>query len=137
MNPRLLLVIGIIFISLSPIFVKGMPVPALTSAFYRIFVALLVLAPFLLFTGKLKRISRKDLWISVLGGLIFAADIAVWNVSIQLSSATVATLLANLAPVWVGIGSVVFMKARLRTSFWAGTAVAFAGMVMLAGLPAI
>src|SRR5688572_26431982 len=105
MNPRIALIIGIICISLSPILVKGMDVHGLTSAFYRIFVAWALLVPFLLLTGKLKKISRKDVLISMLGGLIFASDIAVWNISIRLSSATVATLLANMAPVWVGIGS--------------------------------
>ena len=133
MNPRLALALGIICISLSPILVKGMPVPGLSSAFYRIFIAWLVLMPFCLLTGKLKSISAKDKRIAVLGGLIFASDIAVWNESIRLSSATVATLLANLAPVWVGIISAVFLKARPALAFWAGTAVAFSGMVLLAG----
>lgn len=133
MNPRLALLTGIVCISLSPILVKGMDVSALSSAFYRIFVAWALLLPFLLLTGKLKTISRKDVLISMLGGLIFASDIAVWNISIRLSSATVATLLANMAPVWVGIGSMIFLKARPGWLFWLGTGLAFSGMMLLAG----
>jgi drug/metabolite transporter (DMT)-like permease len=39
----------------------------------------------------------------VLCGVLFASDVAVWNIAIQNSSATQASLLVNLAPLWVGI----------------------------------
>ncbi|MFI5160006.1 MAG: hypothetical protein ACHQHN_01960 [Sphingobacteriales bacterium] len=78
MNPRVSLIIGIICISFSPIFVKLAVSPPITSGFYRIFFAWLVLAPYCIFTKQLK-IGYKDLGIAVLGGVVFGADIAVWN----------------------------------------------------------
>jgi drug/metabolite transporter (DMT)-like permease len=35
--------------------------------------------------------------------VLFASDVAVWNIAIQNSSATQASLLVNLALLWVGI----------------------------------
>ena len=65
--------------------------------------------------------------------MVFAADIAVWNISLSKISATVSTLLANLAPVWVGLlGYIIFKKLSGRL-FWIGTFVAIAGMIILVG----
>lgn len=131
MNPKLSLVLGILCISFSPIFVKLVPVP-LTAAFYRIFIAWVVLAPYCLIKGK-TRISRKNLMVAILGGVIFASDIAVWNMSLVRISATVSTLVANLAPVWVGLMSWLIFRKRSGWLFWLGTAVAIFGMAVLVG----
>ena len=132
MNPKASLVIGILCISFSPIFVKLPVVPALTSGFYRIFIAWVCLAPYCIIKGKLK-IGRQELMVAVLGGIVFASDIAVWNLSLLKISATVSTLIANLAPVWVGLFGYLLFKKRSGKLFWIGTFVAVAGMVVLVG----
>ncbi|MCC8411127.1 DMT family transporter [Mucilaginibacter sp. UR6-1] len=132
MNPKASLALGIIFISFSPIFVKLAAEPAITAAFYRIFMAWIFLLPYCIFKGLLK-IGRKDLLITIICGIIFAADIAVWNISILKISATVSTLLANLAPVWVGLISFFILRKQTGKLFWAGTIIAIAGMVVLVG----
>jgi drug/metabolite transporter (DMT)-like permease len=132
MNPKASLVIGILCIAFSPIFVKLAGVPALTSGFYRIFIAWLCLAPYCIIKGELK-IAIGDLFIAMIGGLIFAADIAVWNLSLLKISATVSTLVANLAPVWVGLFGYLLFKKRAGKLFWAGTLVAIIGMAVLVG----
>ncbi|MDF2432141.1 MAG: hypothetical protein JWP44_1772 [Mucilaginibacter sp.] len=132
MKPRLSLIIGIICISFSPIFVKLAGVPALTSGFYRIFIAWICIAPYCIAKGKLK-IARKELLIALIGGVIFASDIAVWNLSLLKISATVSTLLANLAPLWVGLLGFILFKKRSGKLFWIGTWVAIAGMIILVG----
>ena len=69
----------------------------------------------------------------MLGGIVFASDIAVWHLSLLKISATVSTLLANLAPVWVGLLSYLLFKKRSGGLFWIGTVVAVAGMAILVG----
>ena len=133
MNPKLSLFIGIIAIAFSPIFVKLAGAEAVTSAFYRILIAWLLLAPYCIIKRKLN-ISRKDMWLCQLAGIVFASDVATWNTSILMISATVSTLLANLAPVWVGLMSFIFLSKRSGWLFWVGTFVAIAGMVVLVGL---
>lgn len=132
MNPKASLIIGILCISFSPILVKLAAVPALPSAFYRIAIGWLCLAPYCIAKGHLK-INRHDLVIAILGGLVFASDITVWNISLLKISATVSTLVANLAPVWVGLMSFLFLSKRAGKLFWQGTIIAIAGMVILVG----
>ena len=69
----------------------------------------------------------------MLGGIVFASDIAVWHMSLLKISATVSTLLANLAPVWVGLLSYLLLKKQSGGLFWLGTIVAIAGMAILVG----
>ena len=132
MNPKASLIIGIICISFSPIFVKLSVAPAITSGFYRIFFAWVLLAPYCIVKGQLK-IDRKDLPIALLGGVVFGADIAVWNLSLMKISATISTLIANLAPLWVGLLSFLILRKKSGASFWVGTWIAILGMVILVG----
>ncbi len=132
MNPKASLLVGIICISFSPIFVRLGDASPIVSAFYRIFLAWVVLAPYCIIGKKLK-IAKKDLLIAILGGVIFGADIAIWNISLMKISATISTLVANLAPVWVGLLSYIILRKKSGRNFWIGTAVAIIGMVTLVG----
>ncbi len=132
MNPKASLIIGIICISFSPIFVKLAVAPPVTSGFYRIVIAWLFLTPYCIYKKQLK-ISRKDLIIALIGGVVFGADIAIWNLSLVKISATISTLVANLAPVWVGLLSFLILRKRSGILFWVGTWVAILGMVILVG----
>jgi drug/metabolite transporter (DMT)-like permease len=132
MNPKASLIIGIICISFSPIFVKLAVAPPITSGFYRIFIAWLFLAPYCIYKNQLK-IERKDLLIAILGGVVFGADIAVWNISLIKISATISTLIANLAPVWVGLLSFLILRKKSGLLFWIGTWIAILGMIVLVG----
>lgn len=132
-KPRIALAIGIVFISIFPVLVKMSLAPGLVSAFYRVAIAAMLLVPFVVLTKQFKWPSKPLLLLSMLSGLVFGLDIGIWNVAIQHSTATQATLLTNLSPVWVGIGSFLFLKDRPRINFWIGTVVALMGMVFLVG----
>ena len=108
-------------------------IPGLISAFYRMFFAVVLLLPYVLFSGNFKLPSLKFALLAALCGILFASDVAVWNIAIQESSATQASLLTNLSPVWVGIGSFFFLKTKPATNFWIGTIVSLFGMVTLVG----
>ena len=132
MNPKLSLVIGILCISFSPIFVKLAGVSPLGGAFYRVFVAWICLIPYCIIKKKLK-VNKRQLIIALTAGVVFASDVAVWNISLLKISATVSTLIANLAPVWVGLLSFFILKKRSGLLFWIGTIIAICGMVVLVG----
>ncbi len=132
MNPKLSLFIGILCISFSPIFVKLAGVAPIGGAFYRVFIAWLCLLPYCIIKKKIK-VDRQQLLVALLAGVVFASDVAVWNISLLKISATVSTLIANLAPVWVGLLSFVILKKSSGLLFWIGTVIAIAGMVVLVG----
>lgn len=132
LNPKVSLVAGILCISFYPIFVRLAHADAVTSAFYRMLFALIFMLPYCVIKGYLK-ISKKGLNMAFLAGAVFAADIAIWNIAILEISATISTLIANLAPVWVGLISFLFLRKRSGTMFWVGVMVAIIGMVVLVG----
>lgn len=133
-KPRIALFIGIICISIFPVIVKLNLTPSLISAFYRMAIAAVFVVPYAIFTKQLKLYDNKTMLLIVLCGIFFGSDIAVWNYAIQGSSATQATLLTNLAPVWVGIGSYLFLNTKPTSNFWIGTVFAIVGMVVLIGV---
>ena len=132
MNPKASLIIGIICISFSPIFVKLAVAPPISSGFYRIFIAWIFLAPYCIYKKQLK-INRNDLLVALAGGVVFGADIAIWNLSLIKISATISTLIANLAPVWVGLLSFLVLRKKSGALFWIGTWIAILGMIVLVG----
>jgi len=113
----IILLIGILCIAWSAIFVKMADVSGLGSAFYRLFIGTVGILPLLI----IRRKPIKD-WhsvkIAVICGFFFATDIGLWNTSIMLSKASVATLLGNIAPVWVGLGAIFFLKEKPKMIFW-------------------
>lgn len=132
-KPRLALAIGILCISVFPILVKLNLTGGLISAFYRMAIAAMLLLPYVVITQKFKLPRTSILLLAIVCGLLFASDVAVWNISIQQSSATQATLLTNLSPVWVGVFSFLFLKNKPATNFWIGTLIAIFGMITLVG----
>jgi drug/metabolite transporter (DMT)-like permease len=133
LNPRICLLIGVISISIFPVLVKWTPVSGLTSAFYRMFIAVVFLLPYVFIKNQLQK-PDKSLWLPIfVCGMLFGSDIAIWNLSIHYSNATQATLLTNLSPVWVGIASSLFLHDKPGRQFWIGTVVALSGMVILMG----
>lgn len=131
---RIALLIGILSISLFPVIVAMQLTPGLTSAFYRMAIAATALLSYVAITGSLKVPSVQVALLAALCGILFAADIAFWNLSIQLTTATQGTLLTNLAPIWVGLIAFLFFKNKPRRSFWLGTLFAIAGIVIFIGV---
>lgn len=136
-KPRIALFIGILCISIFPVIVRMNLTSGLISAFYRMAIATAIILPFALYTKKLKLESIKMLLPIMVCGILFASDIAVWNISIQNSTATQATLLTNLSPIWVGVFSLIFLNFRPRRSFWLGTVIALIGMTVFVGVDTI
>ncbi len=130
---KLALVTGILGISVFPILVKMGYTSGLVSAFYRMFFAFIILLPIVLFTKTFRWPSLKFVFLALLCGALFGADVAVWNIAIEESTATQATLLTNLSPIWVGIGAFLFLADKPKSNFWVGTVVALLGMVTIVG----
>ena len=129
----LLLLFGVLCISWSAILVKLANVSGFGSGFYRLFFGTVGIIPVWLYFKK-PITDLKGVKIAIICGLLFACDIAIWNTSIMLSKASISTLLANLAPVWVGLGALLFMKEKPTRTFWVGTAIAISGVTVIIGV---
>ena len=136
-QPRIALFVGILCISIFPVIVRMNLTSGLISAFYRMAIATAIILPFAIYYKKLQLENLKILLPIAVCGVLFASDIAVWNISIQNSTATQATLLTNLSPIWVGVFSLIFLSFRPRKSFWLGTLIALIGMTVFVGVDTI
>ena len=136
-KPRIALFLGIICISIFPVIVKMNLTSGLISAFYRMAIATAIILPVAIYKNKLQLENPRILIPIAVCGILFASDIAVWNISIQNSSATQATLLTNLSPIWVGVFSFLFLKYRPRKSFWVGTFISLIGMIVFVGIETV
>nr|WP_320134003.1 EamA family transporter [uncultured Holophaga sp.] len=129
--------LGVLFIGMSALFVKwagqaGVPGPV--SAFYRLAMASVLLLP--MWGWRLRGGQIPGQGSAVFGvfcGLLFASDIACWNISVMLIPAADATLLANTAPIWVGLASWLIFRRRLGQLYWWGMVLAVIGCWLLLG----
>lgn len=117
-------------IGMSAIFIKWAGVAGPVAAVYRVGIATLVLTlPFA--WGRLRHagptLPRRALALALFSGILFAGDLGIWSEAVRFTSAANATLLGNLAPLWVALGALVLWRVRLRGIFWAGLGLAFVG----------
>lgn len=129
------LALGVVCIAIGAIFTRVAEVPGTVSAFYRLGIAAIVLAP--LFLRNAKRSALPHGWriwlLAVLAGLFFMLDLAVWNTSLFLTKVANSTLLGNDTPIIVGLVALFIFRERLKISYWVGLAIAIGGMGIIVG----
>lgn len=129
----LALILGIVSISFSALFVRWAHAPGVVSSFYRMGLAgMIMFIPFLSRGGiSLAPKQRMGIFYAIAGGLFFSLDLFFWTTGIVMSGATIPTLLANTAPLWVGLGSLLFFKEKQGKRFWLGLLVTVGGASMI------
>lgn len=119
---------GLTSLGFSAIFVRGAEAPGTVTAFYRMALGATFMAlPFTLYWRGRSAGWRRGLWLAALAGAFFGADLTLWATGIVRSGATIPTLMANTAPLWVGLGAWLIFRERLSPGFWAGTLLALLG----------
>lgn len=128
------LAVGALALGFSPIFVRWANAPGVVSGFYRMTIAcVIMLAPFLRERRAGTRPTKRAVGLAIWAGLFFAGDLAAWMSGVMLAGATNPTLLSNTAPLWVGLGAMVFMGEKLKPQFWGGLGLAFVGVGVIVG----
>lgn len=155
-NPRGLaaLLAGAACIGFAPIWVRWSEVGPVATAFHRLLLAL----PFLALWVARERIpeipggrgpgpgpgsrpqggARRGVmggsgaWIAG-AGIGFALDLTAWHLSIRYTTVADATLLTNLAPIFVTLGAWLVLGERAGTRFFAGMGLALAGAWLVTG----
>lgn len=133
------LILGGAAIGGSPIFVRLSEVGPIATAFWRVGLALIPIYLFSLAKGNRsgpRPRTLKDYALLVLPGVILATDLLTWHLSITMTSVANATLLANLAPVFVTVIGLLFLGASVTRVFVGGLVLALVGVVVLKGGPA-
>ncbi len=131
-NPYFCLYFGVFIIGWSPILIVWSESSGVVTSFYRIIVAAVIL--FVPFIRKYRKKIIHDkflILLSVFAGIAYALDNALWATGVNLSGPANPTFLVNTAPIWVGIGAMVFFKEKLGRQFWVGLLLAMIGAALI------
>ena len=132
--PYLALASGILALSFSAMFVRWADAPGPITGFYRVLLSSLLLTPFFVRDCRAKcSINRHNILFPILAGLFTSGDFALWNTSVNYTTAANATLLGNTAPLWVALGAWLLFRERLNGRFWLGLLLALAGATLILG----
>ncbi len=142
-NALAALLVGATLIGASPIFVRLSELGPSATAFQRLFLALPFFWLWLAFENRNTAsrdvpppgmgFPRRNGWIMFAAGISFAADMAIWHWSVTLTSVANATLLANLAPVFVTLGAWMIFGKRISRKFIAALVLGILGAAMITG----
>ena len=136
-RPLLLLLLGAVIISLSPVFVKAAALDGLgptSIAFWRLALGAAPLAVLAAVRGERLRVSRRVFALALLAGAVFTADLFLWHRAIGLVGAGLATILGNTQVFNTALLAWLLLGERPARSFYPAAALGLAGVVLLVGV---
>lgn len=131
------LVFGIIFLSISPLFVRWADAPGVVTSFYRMTTVVMITGLIFLIGNKPvagKELPKKLWLLPVLGGIFSGIDHSLWSTSIETTYVANATLLNYIAPLWVGLVAIFVFREKYKGYFWAGMALVLFGAWIISGV---
>ena len=123
----LFLPIGILAIATASIFIKLCDAPALIIATYRMMLASLLLTPFAYYKKPWGGWKRNEMGWFLLSGLFLSLHFAFWIASLKYTSVASSVVLVTTHPIFVGIGSWLFLKERIGMNLVLGIALSVLG----------
>jgi drug/metabolite transporter (DMT)-like permease len=135
----LALLAGATGIGFAPLLVRWSETGSTATAFHRIFLSLPVVWLWMTLEGRRspappRPATRREYGLLFAAGLFFAGDLAFWHWSIRFTSVANATLLANLAPIFVTTGAAALFHERISRRFVLALLVTLAGATLLVGV---
>ncbi|MGP4000900.1 DMT family transporter [Streptomyces sp. 8N706] len=130
----LLLAVAVGGIAFSAPLIAATAAPALAIAFWRNAMAVGALSPLALIRHRTELgMGRKALLLSAAAGALLALHFGLWLPSLHLTSVASSTALVTTTPIWTTL--VLRLRGHRRPALvWAGTALAFLGVVLLTGV---
>jgi drug/metabolite transporter (DMT)-like permease len=126
--------IGVVCISFSAILVRAANVSPSTAAVFRALFALPLLFAMWLFVKSRDNRSTATRLVALTAGLLLSVDLTVWHHSIEYIGAGLATVLANVQVVFVGLAAWVIWRERpARSTVWVIPTMAV-GLVLVSGV---
>ena len=126
-----LLAVAVVAISTTGPIIAACAAPALAIAAWRCLIGSAAILPFA--ARSLRQVSRADMRLMILAGVLLAAHFATWIPSLRFTTVASSTALVATQPVWAAL------IARMRgyhvpSGTWWGIAVAMVGILALGGI---
>lgn len=130
------LAVGVLAVSFASILIRlaqaeGMP--SLAIAAWRLLVASAVLLPYALATrrAEIRALTRRDVALLALSGLFLGLHFAAWIASLGYTSVASSVVLASTGPIFVALGSWLFLRERPGPLLALGILLAAAGSIAI------
>jgi drug/metabolite transporter (DMT)-like permease len=124
--------VGVVAVSSGAVLVRlATGASPLAVAAWRLVLASAILVPIALAHGTLRALKRKDLALGVLSGVALAIHFVLWISSLSNTSVASSVLFVSTHPVFVGVGSALFLGERVSRSLVVGIAVALTGGILV------
>ena len=133
-NPKLILFLGVLGISISAILVRMSEAPSLVLATYRMMWSVLLLIPFSLkkTLPELKMIRKKEAAVSILAGILFALHFTLWFESLKHTTIACSTVLVDTDVIFAAIGYCLLMKGSIPKKGAAAILITVCGSILTA-----
>jgi drug/metabolite transporter (DMT)-like permease len=133
------LALAVVFLSFTPILFRWSELGPAATAFYRALLTIPVFAGWMAIDQcrasrlefALPSFRRADAWLMAFGGAVFGANISAYAWAVHLTSIANASLLSNLAPIFVSLGSFLLFGERVSRGFIGAMTAAILGVVIL------
>jgi drug/metabolite transporter (DMT)-like permease len=127
---------GIVAISFASIFIRlaqAQGVPTLSIAAWRLIFASMVLLPYTWATSRdeIRDLSRLEWGLLGASGLFLGLHFASWIGSLGYTSVTSSVVLTSMGPIFVGLGSWIFLRERPGLQMVVGMILAAAGSIVI------
>lgn len=136
-NPWLALAIGITVGTFAAPIIKlaqqgGLPSPVIAST--RMFIAALVLTPFVLkqYRPELLALTRRDIMMSMFAGLMLQLHFQMMIFALEMTTTLIVLVVTNTSPLWVALLERMFLKERLNQTVWMGMFITIFGSIFIA-----
>jgi drug/metabolite transporter (DMT)-like permease len=129
------LALAVLAISFTPVLFRLSEVGPSATAFYRTALALPIILGWMLVERRRQpaaMLAPRDALILVIGGVVFAINIVNYAWAVHLTAVANASLLSNLSPLFVTLGSFLFLRERVTRGFLLAMLAAIAGVAILA-----
>ena len=128
--------VGIVAISFASIFIRFAQeegVPSLSIAAWRLIIASLVLLPYAWATRRdeIRSLTGREWSLVLASGVFLGLHFATWIASLALTSVASSVVLVSMGPVFVGLGSWLFLQERPSLALGAGIVVAATGSIII------
>ena len=129
-----IVMLGVMGVSLSPIFVRFSTAPSMILVLYRVTFATLLLTPYVLWRHRdeVKSLRKKALLLCLLAGVFLGLHFTSYFEALRRTAIAPAAVLVNTEAIFVTIGTVLFMKAKLSGKAWIAVLLTFTGSVIVA-----
>ena len=134
-SPSLSIWFGVLAMSTAAILIRYSQegVPSLVIAAYRLTFASLIMLPFGWKKSKVEMgvLTRKELWLLVLSGVLLAVHFASWISSLEFNTVASSVVFVTTTPLWVAFFSPLFLGERLSAKVFLGMGIALLGGVVI------